>query len=140
MSGFSMTRGSWRNARSTWSDAAHLRNLPGVKGVDWFSWKPFVILDALNRCGPDDIVFYTDADTYPIADLTPAFNIVERDGHMVFRCCAQYHKWWTSSACLQLCGIPVKKGIPLEKEKYFGTDEKPRVARLRPVHGLQADG
>lgn len=108
-----------------WKDAAHLRSSPGVKGVDWFAFKSFTILDALNRCGPDDLLFYTDADTYPIADLAPAYNIVERDGHMIFRCCAQYHKWWTTAACLIHCGIPVQDGIPIEKEKYFGPDDKP---------------
>lgn len=103
-----------------WLDSAHLWQRADVKGVNWFAFKPFVILDALNRCGPDDLLFYTDADTYPIADLTPAYDIVARAGHMVFRCCAQYHKWWCTSACFQLCGIPTQDGIPVEKEKYYG--------------------
>lgn len=105
-----------------WMDTKHLWSRPGVKGVNWFAFKPFVILDMLNRCQPDDVLFYVDADTYPISDLKPAFDITRRDTRMLFRCCAQLHKWWCTSACFQNCGIPVDTtGVPLERARYYDT-------------------
>jgi hypothetical protein len=64
-------------------DTAHFV-YPGNRGVNWFCWKPFVILDALNWAGPDDAVFYVDGDTYPVADLSVLFDITARDGLMLF--------------------------------------------------------
>ncbi len=43
-------------------------------GFGWCSWKPLIILDALKGLIAGDVVLYTDADTYPIADLTPIFD------------------------------------------------------------------
>ncbi len=47
---------------------------PKKFGFGWLCWKPMVILDALSKCAADDVVLYTDADTYPIADLSPIFD------------------------------------------------------------------
>lgn len=55
------------------------------RGFGWFSWKPFLLLDALDRCfEPSDVVLYVDADTRPIDDLRPIFEVAERDGAMFF--------------------------------------------------------
>jgi hypothetical protein len=49
-------------------------NPEGGRGFGWMSWKPTVIADALSRAADGDIILYTDADTYPIADLTALRN------------------------------------------------------------------
>jgi hypothetical protein len=55
------------------------------RGFGWFCWKPFVIMHALdNYCKPGDIVLYTDADTYPIADLSVLFSQCHKDGGAMF--------------------------------------------------------
>jgi hypothetical protein len=105
-----------------WEETRHLWSLPGVRGVNWFAFKPFVILDMLRRCQPGDVLLYVDADTYPIHSLAPVFAITTRDGHMVFRCCAQLHRHWCTSACFQNCGIPVDaQGIPIDRPRYYDT-------------------
>lgn len=45
------------------------------RGCGWFAWKPLIIMDALERfCEPGDIVLYTDADTFPIADFSMLYD------------------------------------------------------------------
>ncbi len=112
-----------------WSDTKHLWTRPSplnsssrgrVPGVNYFAWKPYVTLDALNRCGPDDIVLYVDADTYPVSDLNPCFDVAKREDRMIFKCEAQYHKWWCKRSCYQNMGILTdSRGVPLEHEKYY---------------------
>lgn len=53
-------------------------------GFGWCSWKPFIILQEFKRLNTGDIVLYVDADTYPIADLTPLFDIAEREQFCLF--------------------------------------------------------
>lgn len=65
------------------------------RGFGWYSWKPFVILEAIewifdemeHRTGvrgfnDEDrpIILWTDADTYPTGDLTPLFQRCHEDG------------------------------------------------------------
>ncbi len=112
-----------RNKRpQMWLDMKHLWSRPDARGISWFSWKPATILDALNRCGPDDAIFYVDADTYPIHDLKVVFDTTRRDGHMVFNCIAQPHKYWCTRACFQEMGIPTDtNGVPIDRARYYDT-------------------
>ncbi len=67
-----------------WSKPDTKYNLKN-RGFGWFIWKPFVIMHALEHAAPGDVVLYTDADTWPIADLSPIFETAERDGMMLFK-------------------------------------------------------
>src|SRR4051812_17011446 len=51
-----------------------LFDLPGVRGLCWFAFKPLLVLDALSRCADQDVILFVDGDTYPIAPLTPLFD------------------------------------------------------------------
>lgn len=55
-----------------------------TRGFGWFIWKPYVMLHALSRCEPGDVILFTDADTYPIHDLSAIFEECERVGIMLF--------------------------------------------------------
>jgi hypothetical protein len=55
-------------------------NPNGGRGFGWFAWKPTVIKDALRRASDGDVVMFIDADTLPIADLTPLYNQCRADG------------------------------------------------------------
>lgn len=82
------------------AETQHLIDNPGSRGVNWFCFKPFVILDALNRVGPDDVVFYIDGDTFPIHDINPVFDITKRDGIMLFMANGWHHqRVWCKRAC-----------------------------------------
>lgn len=55
------------------------------RGFGWFSWKPYVIADALSWAADGDVVMYLDADTYPIADFSVLYRECERiGGQMAF--------------------------------------------------------
>ena len=50
------------------------------RGFGWYSWKPFVILQEIERRMRETIILWSDADTYPIGDLTPLFQRCHEDG------------------------------------------------------------
>lgn len=86
-------------------DSLHLIQTPGVRGINWFAFKAFTVLKALERATPGDVVLFTDADTYPIHDLSVIFEIAKRDGIMLFKCVGQLHKWWCKRSCYENMGI-----------------------------------
>jgi len=48
-------------------------------------WKPFIILDAINKINDNDILVYCDCDMVIIGDLTPLFDIcANKSGIMLF--------------------------------------------------------
>lgn len=68
---------------------------PGCRGVNWFCWKPFVNIDAQRRVGPGDITCFTDADCWPVADMTPLFDMCDRDGAVIFAACSHRQRHWS---------------------------------------------
>jgi len=69
---------------------------PEHRGCGWFTFKPFVILDALRRVAHGDVVLYTDADTYPIASLLPLYQRCRDDGGvMLFSAVGCVNYAWT---------------------------------------------
>ncbi len=53
-------------------------------GFGWCSWKAWIIQDALYKSDSGSVVLYTDADTYPIADLSPIFDGCSYTGNGIF--------------------------------------------------------
>lgn len=93
-----------------------LGNERGGRGYGWFSWKPFIISDALSRLDPGDQVCYVDADTYPIADFSILFELCERDGgHLAFMATGKTeplcNRQWVKRECFQCMG--------LDREEYW---------------------
>lgn len=59
---------------------------PHKRGFGWYAWKPFILLDALDRMRDGDVVLYTDADTCPVDDFSVLYDTCARDGGiMLFR-------------------------------------------------------
>ncbi len=83
------------------------------RGFGWFCWKPFIILDALQRfCELGDIVMYTDADTFPITDFSMLYRECDRiGGAMLFAANGCDNVNW----CKQDCYIAMGN-----LEGYFG--------------------
>ena len=87
------------------------------RGFGWYSFKPFVILNEMHRLliertdergGPgyedthDDIILWTDADTFPIADLTPLYEQCRKDGGiMLFAAEGCVQGAWTKRSCMK---------------------------------------
>lgn len=80
-------------------------------GFGWCAWKAFVICHAIARGSPLDTVLYTDADTYPIADLSPLFAIAERDGMMLFEAQGCSNRQYTRRDCFVAMGC--------DEERYW---------------------
>lgn len=59
---------------------------PQEFGFGWCSWKAYVIMDALSRLRTGDVVLYTDADCFPIADLSILFEECSKAGIFLFNC------------------------------------------------------
>ena len=90
----------WLRQHEFYSTNRWLFDLPGVKGLCWFAFKPLVIMDALERCEPGEIVCYIDGDTYPIADLTPLYDRCAADGgQMLFAAQGCSNRQWVKSDC-----------------------------------------
>jgi len=70
--------------RWLWEHPALPPNAPQGRGYGWYSWKPLIILDALDHMQPGDVVLYIDGDTYPIADFSVCYDIAAREGAMLF--------------------------------------------------------
>lgn len=102
----------WSDERFQWlfNHEGH-KNPPGYhRGFGWFAWKPVVILDALSRCQPGDIVLYTDADTYPIANFGVLYDeCAKRDGMMLFSAVGCWNDRWTKRDCLIAMGMDEPK-------------------------------
>lgn len=76
-------------------------------GFGWCSWKAYLIRYCLERLEPGDIVLYTDADTYPVADLRPIFDYTREHGVMLFEEQGFRNKPWTKRDCFIAMGCDV---------------------------------
>ena len=75
------------------------------RGFGWFCWKPFIILDALNRCANGDIVLFTDADTFPIHDFSMLYSECARiGGTMLFGAYGCGNDQWCKEDCFIVMG------------------------------------
>ena len=94
-----------QNKQKECAEAKWLFDHPETRGFGWFFWKSVVIQDALSRVSPGDVVLFTDADTYPIHDLSIIYQIAERDGIMLFASNGWLQKNWCTRACFRAMGI-----------------------------------
>ena len=75
-------------------------------GFGWCCWKAYVIWEACSQARPGDLVLYTDADTYPISDLTPIYDLCERERVVLFECQGCTNAQYTSPDCFAEVGVP----------------------------------
>lgn len=91
-------------------------NPTGGRGFGWFSWKPYVIMDALRRSSDGDIVMYVDADTFPIADFSCLYRQCALDGGiMAFMATAKHGPLrngdWNKRDCMIKMGMDEPKWL-----------------------------
>lgn len=79
------------------------------RGFGWYSWKPLIILDALSRLNDGDIVLFTDADTYPIRDISILYNICAKEGAMFFEVTGEPNIKWCKRDCYIVMGQDEKR-------------------------------
>ena len=107
-------------------------NPHGGRGFGWFSWKPYVIIDALSRCEPGDIVLYTDADTYPVAPFGVLYDeCAKRDGMMLFSAVGCWNTMWTKRDCLIAMGMDEPRYRDCQHAAPAGFEQRARVGKYR---------
>lgn len=77
-------------------------------GFGWCCWKALIIMQAwdyIQDGWPGGTILYVDADTYPIADLTPIFEFAERDGICLFESQGNPNKRFTRRDCCVAMGL-----------------------------------
>lgn len=96
-------------------------NPNGGRGLGWFSWKPWLMLDALSRCEDGDIVLFTDADTYAIHDFSMLYDECARiGGILLFSAIGCHHARWCKRDCF----------IRMEMDEPQWRDRQHAVARF----------
>lgn len=55
------------------------------RGAGYWLWKPYFILETLNRVKKDDIVFYADAGSTFIRNMDPIFELIKEKGLLGFK-------------------------------------------------------
>lgn len=80
------------------------------RGFGWFCWKPFILMHCLDHfMAEGDVVLFTDADTYPIADLRVLYDYVERyapaEGGMFFAAQGCSNRQWVKRDCWLVMGL-----------------------------------
>jgi hypothetical protein len=109
------------------------KNAAPGRGYGWYAWKPLVILDALDRAlhvnGDEKaIVLFVDADTRPIADLTPIYEYTAREGAMLFAASAHKQWHWCKRDCYEVMGESIDQLAPAGVARFmaFGHGWKQR--------------
>ncbi len=75
------------------------------RGFGWFSWKPYIILDALSQLEYGDIVLFTDSDTYPIHDFSMLYDECARIGGQMMFAAQGCRNWeWIKRDCYIVMG------------------------------------
>jgi hypothetical protein len=100
----------WLSRQPFYEENSWLWNTEIKRGFGWYAWKPFLVLDAFKRLKDGDIVLFTDADTYPIQDLTVLYNYAQLEGMMLFAASAHNNRQW--------CKRDTYVVMNLDEEKY----------------------
>ncbi len=75
------------------------------RGVNWFAFKSLIMLDCMDRLSSwGDTVIYTDADTYPVCDLSPIDDIVQRDGAFFCQAGSHVNRHWCKRDAMIVMG------------------------------------
>lgn len=73
----------------------------GGRGFGWFCWKPFIIMHALDRLAPGDMVLYVDGDTYPVADFSVLYELCREQRAVFFKAQGCSNRQWVKRDCWQ---------------------------------------
>lgn len=77
---------------------------PHKRGFGWYAWKPYILNHVMERLVEGDVVLYTDADTFPIADLMPIYKTALHDGAMFFAAQGWSNRLWCKRDCYIVMG------------------------------------
>lgn len=86
------------------------------RGLGYWLWKPYIILDLMKKIKDGDFLVYSDSGIEIINNLTPLFKICgKQDGILLFNCGGHLNKIWTKRDCFVL--------MDCDKEKYWNSEQ-----------------
>lgn len=69
------------------------------RGAGYWIWKPYIILDAMEKINEGDIIFYVDSGAEIISDVQPLIDLCKKqDGILLFNG-VNISKFWTKRDC-----------------------------------------
>ncbi len=75
------------------------------RGFGFFVWKPYIIQDALRRAPENSVVCFVDGDCWPVADMSPLYDMCERDSIVLFAACGHSQRHWSKADTQQIMGM-----------------------------------
>ena len=75
------------------------------RGAGYWLWKPYIILDTINKINDVDLLFYSDAGAEITRDISPLVDIcIAQEGILLFKHIHRYltNKEWTKRDCFVL--------------------------------------
>jgi hypothetical protein len=92
------------------------------RGFGWYAWKPFILIDALDKLADGDVVLYIDADTFPIDDFSVLYETCARDGGiMLFKAGGNVNQRFKQSQwCKRDCYLVMNQDDPRYYEAEAG--------------------
>ena len=82
------------------------------KGLGYWLWKPYIILDAFSKVNEGDIVIYADCGIKIIGDLKPLIELCKNETEILVFANSDYtNKIWTKRDCFVL--------MDCDEEKYW---------------------
>lgn len=109
---------SWNDRRlkktSFYREHRHILDSP--TGAGYWLWKPFIILDALEKANPLDIIIYCDTDLMVIEDIGPFIQLcTEENPILLIANHGNLNKDWTKRDCFILMGC--------DEERYHEVEQ-----------------
>lgn len=100
---------SFNDLKNTHFYRQHEHILKQPKGIGYWLWKPYIILESLQKISDGDIVVYSDCGIEIIADLNPLYDICSNhEPIMLFANSNFSNNTWTKRDCFVLmdCDSP----------------------------------
>ncbi len=96
--------------------AANSTILNSPRGAGYWLWKPYIIKRALDTSNDGDIVFYADAASYFVRDMTPIFETIKENSLVCFELSGGHieGKWTRRN---------VFDAIGMDFDRYKNTDQ-----------------
>ncbi len=69
------------------------------RGAGYWIWKPYIILDVLNKMNKGDILFYVDAGAEVVSDVKPLVKLCRKQNGILLFNGINLNKYWTKKEC-----------------------------------------
>jgi len=95
----------WLRSTPFWKENEKILVLP--RGAGYWIWKPYIILDSFKSMNEGDLLLYTDAAVIIINDLSPLWDLAEKNSIVTFRLGGglyndRTNRTWTKRDCMIL--------------------------------------